>query len=169
MLMDQSSRDDTVVGVRPPGPPARVAVSCQSSRDKRQKRSPSGLPLRKEGRPISDFEDAVCAAVARLSRGEVATYGEIAAEVGRPGAGRAVGSVLAKTDAPIPWWRVVTSTGRLVPGHEAVHARLLRAEGVLLREDQPGPPVDELSRRVDVPGVTRGLRDHVQQHRPEVG
>jgi alkylated DNA nucleotide flippase Atl1 len=30
----------------------------------------------------------------------------------------------------LPWWRVVTSTGRLVPGEERQHAPLLRAEGV---------------------------------------
>ena len=53
MLMDQSSRDDTVVGVRPPGHPTWVAVSSQSSRDKRQKRSPLGFPLEEEGRAIS--------------------------------------------------------------------------------------------------------------------
>jgi alkylated DNA nucleotide flippase Atl1 len=33
----------------------------------------------------------------------------------------------------LPWWRVVTSTGRLVPGHEEVQARRLRDEGVEVR------------------------------------
>jgi len=66
----------------------------------------------------------------RLRPGEVITYGEVAAEAGRPGAARAVGRILATSDTGYPWWRVVTSTGRLVPGHEAEHARRLRAEGV---------------------------------------
>jgi alkylated DNA nucleotide flippase Atl1 len=60
------------------------------------------------------------------------TYGEIAEEVGHPGAARAVGNVVASSDG-LPWWRVVTSTGRLVPGHEDVQARRLRAEGVEVR------------------------------------
>ena len=63
------------------------------------------------------FEDAVRSVVVRLRPGDVATYGEIAEEAGYPGAGRAVGRILATSDG-LPWWRVVTSTGRLVPGHE---------------------------------------------------
>ena len=66
-----------------------------------------------------------------LRPGEVVTYGEVAAEAGFPGAARAVGNLLAgEGDDGLPWWRVVTSAGRLVPGHEAEHAARLRAEGV---------------------------------------
>lgn len=63
MLMDQSSRDDTLVDVGPPGPSLRDAVSRQSSRDKQPKRSlretllvTVGLkkPYRVEGKAISD-------------------------------------------------------------------------------------------------------------------
>jgi methylated-DNA-protein-cysteine methyltransferase-like protein len=61
----------------------------------------------------------------------VATYGEVAAEAGYPGAARAVGNVMARSDG-LPWWRVVAANGRLVPGHEAEQARRLRAEGVLV-------------------------------------
>ena len=78
------------------------------------------------------FEDAVGEVLRRLQPGEVVTYGEVAAEAGFPGAARAVGRILATTDG-FPWWRVVTSTGRLVPGHEREHARRLRAEGVTVR------------------------------------
>jgi hypothetical protein len=39
VLMDQSSQDDTLVGVGPPGPSPWDAVSRQSSRDKLRKRS----------------------------------------------------------------------------------------------------------------------------------
>ena len=65
-----------------------------------------------------------------LAPGDVVTYGEVAVEAGFPGAARAVGRLLATTDADVPWWRVVTSTGRLVPGNEEAHAARLRAEGV---------------------------------------
>ena len=77
-----------------------------------------------------DFTDRVLAVIAAIEPGDVWTYGEVAEAAGRPGAARAVGRVLATVDAGVPWWRVVTSTGRLVPGHEADHARRLRAEGV---------------------------------------
>jgi hypothetical protein len=39
VLMDQSSRDDILEGVRPPPVAPEDAVSRQSSQDKRQKRS----------------------------------------------------------------------------------------------------------------------------------
>ncbi len=53
----------------------------------------------------------------------------MAAQAGFPGAGRGVGAVLAASEG-LPWWRVVTVSGRLVPGLEAEQARLLAAEGV---------------------------------------
>jgi methylated-DNA-protein-cysteine methyltransferase related protein len=73
------------------------------------------------------------AVVAAIRPGEVLTYGEVAAEAGRPGAARAVGQVLRRSSG-LPWWRVVTATGRLVPGAEADHGRRLRAEGVVVRD-----------------------------------
>lgn len=76
------------------------------------------------------FEERVAAVMGRLRPGEVVTYGEVATEAGNPGAARAVGRILATSGGGYPWWRVVTSTGRLVPGNEAEHARRLRAEGV---------------------------------------
>jgi methylated-DNA-protein-cysteine methyltransferase-like protein len=78
---------------------------------------------------MSEFERRVRAALDRLEPGDLATYGEIAEEAGFPGAARAVGRILATSDG-LPWWRVVTSGGRLVPGHEREHAQRLRAEGV---------------------------------------
>ena len=62
--------------------------------------------------------------------GEVVTYGEVATEAGYPGRARAVGRFLAEQGDGHPWWRVVTSSGRLVPGNELTQAGLLRAEGV---------------------------------------
>ena len=79
---------------------------------------------------VVDFEDAVARVLRSLEPGDVVTYGDVAAEAGRPGAARAVGNVLARSGGEFPWWRVLTSSGRLVPGHEQEHARRLRAEGV---------------------------------------
>ncbi len=77
-----------------------------------------------------------------LEAGEVVTYGEVALEAGRPGAARSVGTFLAGSGGAYPWWRVVSASGRLVPGHEADQAARLRAEGV---------PVDEERGRVKLP------------------
>jgi methylated-DNA-protein-cysteine methyltransferase related protein len=81
---------------------------------------------------MGEFEERVLEVLRALRPGEVVTYGEVAEEAGHPGAARAVGNVVA-TAEDVPWWRVVTSTGRLVPGHEAAQARRLRAEGVKVR------------------------------------
>ena len=78
------------------------------------------------------FSERVAAAVASIPPGTVATYGEVAVEAGFPvGASRAVGNVLQQVEG-LPWWRVVTAGGRLVPGLEDRHAQLLRDEGVTL-------------------------------------
>ena len=84
------------------------------------------------------FEERVRAVIARLRPGEVATYGEVAEEAGFPGAARAVGNVLARSDG-LPWWRVVTSTGRLVPGHARLQAERLRSEGVVVLRGRVRP------------------------------
>jgi methylated-DNA-protein-cysteine methyltransferase-like protein len=91
------------------------------------------------------FAEGAEAVIRALEPGEVVTYGEVAADAGRPGAARAVGHLLATRPADLPWWRVVTASGRLVPGHEAEHARRLEAEGVRLSNG-----------RVRLAGPTRG-------------
>jgi methylated-DNA-protein-cysteine methyltransferase related protein len=81
---------------------------------------------------VGDFERTVLKILRNLPPGQVVTYGEVAEEAGFPGAARAVGNLLARSNG-LPWWRVITSTGRLVPGHERAQARRLRAEGVRVR------------------------------------
>jgi len=83
---------------------------------------------------VRSFEHRVLRVLRSLVPGEVVTYGEVAHEAGFPGAARAVGNYLRMTDEDVPWWRVVTSTGRLVPGFEQEHARRLRAEGVAVAD-----------------------------------
>lgn len=87
------------------------------------------------GAASGEFTAAVAAAVASIPPGTVATYGEVAVEAGYPvGASRAVGNVCQRVE-DLPWWRVVTVTGRLVPGAEGRHARHLAAEGVEVVDD----------------------------------
>ena len=80
-----------------------------------------------------DFEEAVAAVLDSLRPGEVVTYGEVAAEAGRP-ARPGLSAPTCQVRRPAPWWRVVTTTGRLVPGFEQEHARRLRAEGTEVRD-----------------------------------
>jgi methylated-DNA-protein-cysteine methyltransferase related protein len=82
--------------------------------------------------PPDQFAASVEAVILAIPAGVVMTYGEIALEAGFPGAARAVGTLLARSDGALPWWRVVNASGRLIPGHEAEHARRLKAEGVAL-------------------------------------
>lgn len=75
------------------------------------------------------FEQQVVVVIRGLRPGEVASYGEIAQEAGFPGAARAVGSLLGRSDG-LPWWRVVRADGSLVSPKGREQARRLRAEGV---------------------------------------
>lgn len=84
------------------------------------------------GRPeqsLTEFERAVIGVLDNTQPGDLLSYGEVAAEAGYPGAARAVGNILARIDG-LPWWRVVTASGRLIPHDPQRQAELLRAEGV---------------------------------------
>lgn len=81
----------------------------------------------------TDFELAVAGVLDALEAGDLVTYGEVAAEAGFPGAARAVGSMLAKSDGTFPWWRVIAASGKLLASHRAEQTRLLTAEGVTVR------------------------------------
>jgi methylated-DNA-protein-cysteine methyltransferase-like protein len=88
---------------------------------------------------LTPFETAVSRVLTRLKVGDVVTYGEVAAEAGYPGRARAVGAFLAAHGDGHPWWRVVTASGRVVPGHESQHERRLRAEGVVVTNGRVRP------------------------------
>jgi methylated-DNA-protein-cysteine methyltransferase-like protein len=79
------------------------------------------------------FREQVLAVVEALRSGEVVSYGDVAAQAGRPGAARGVGAVLAGSTRAVPWWRVVYADGRLAPGKEVEQGNRLRAEGVEVR------------------------------------
>lgn len=78
----------------------------------------------------SAFERTVADVVRRVPAGKVASYGRIAAWLGKPAAARAVGGAMARSLDGVPAHRVVTSSGRLAPGWEREQAELLRSEGV---------------------------------------
>jgi methylated-DNA-[protein]-cysteine S-methyltransferase len=82
------------------------------------------------------FHGACAKALRAVPRGEVVTYGELAALAGRPRAARAAGTFCARCDlAPfLPVHRVVSSTGIGSWGSQGVEykRRLLELEGVSL-------------------------------------
>lgn len=82
----------------------------------------------------TDFERAVAAVLDGLEPGDLVTYGEVAAEAGFPGAARAVGGVLRRSNGQFPWWRVIAASGKLLSGHEVEQAKRLRSEGVDVRD-----------------------------------
>lgn len=81
----------------------------------------------------SPFDAAIAAVLRATKPGDVLSYGEVAAEAGYPGAARAVGGVLQRV-ADLPWWRVVTASGRLIPHDPERHAEHLAQEGVICRD-----------------------------------
>ncbi len=84
--------------------------------------------------PLTERVERILAVLHSIGPGEVVSYGDIAADAGYPRQSRFVGRVLATTDADVPWWRVVNSAGRLVPGNEREQSARLRAEGVEVRD-----------------------------------
>ena len=83
---------------------------------------------------MSERDDRIIDVIRSLREGEVVTYGDIAEDAGYPKLSRLVGRILATTDEELPWWRVVNSVGRLVPGHEREQAAQLRSEGIKVRD-----------------------------------
>jgi len=89
--------------------------------------------------PRSEFQKKVQQACQRIPRGEVRSYGELAAAAGSPGAARAVGSVMRTNRFPlvIPCHRVVASGGKVggfsCPSGVEMKEKLLALEGVTLK------------------------------------
>ena len=79
---------------------------------------------------MTEFEREILLAIASLEKGEVVSYGCIAARAGRAKASRAVGRFLSKSLVDLPWWRVVRSDGNLHGKYRGRQTELLRAEGV---------------------------------------
>ncbi|MCK8679889.1 MULTISPECIES: MGMT family protein [Streptomyces] len=65
--------------------------------------------------------------------GRVMTYGDVAEWLG-DGGPRQVGRAMALYGGAVPWWRVVRSDGRLLPGHELRALDHYREEGTPLRQ-----------------------------------
>lgn len=85
---------------------------------------------------MTDFTHRVLSTVRRIPPGRVATYGDVAAVAGRPGAARAVGNIMRDCrSADVPCHRVVAAAGQLggYGGQIALKRALLQAEGLIVR------------------------------------
>ena len=107
-----------------------------------------------DGGSSDGYFDRVYRIVARVPRGKVVTYGQIAAFLGHPRGARTVG--WAMRSAPprlhLPCHRVVNAAGTMAPGNvfggAAAQRKRLEAEGVTF---------------------TRGGRIHLGKHRWTIG
>lgn len=92
---------------------------------------------------MASFYERVYAITRQIPRGQVTTYGTIAALCGQPLASRAVGYALRALPptSDVPWQRVINKQGKVSPrgGHErgeaALQRVLLEREGVVFDAD----------------------------------
>jgi O-6-methylguanine DNA methyltransferase len=81
------------------------------------------------------FADLVRNAVRQIPKGQTRSYGEVAKAVGRPGAARAVGTIMKNNyDKTVPCHRVIRADGNIGAynrGGPAKKRALLRAEGAI--------------------------------------
>ena len=109
------------------------------------------------------FRAAVYALVRRVPRGQVVTYGQVAAMLRRPRSARAVGGAMGRCPEDVPWHRVVNAQGgisrrRVASGMLTQRIRL-EQEGVRLRRGRVSLVKYQWqpTRRV-VNGVANGIR-----------
>ncbi len=99
------------------------------------------LGRRKSAARLEELSERIVYAIRAIPRGRVATYGQIAALAGAPGAARRVAWLLHSSSRKrrLPWHRVIGASGRVsLPqggGYELQRA-LLEAERVAFRDER---------------------------------
>jgi methylated-DNA-protein-cysteine methyltransferase-like protein len=81
---------------------------------------------------MKGFQQRVLNLIARIPKGRVVSYGQIAAALGEPGKARMVGWAMHACTEDLPWFRVLNSQGRssLTGEGLALQRQLLAAEGI---------------------------------------
>lgn len=112
--------------------PLLAAAAAQLAEYAAGSRSVFALPLEMEG---SEFEKLVWQALLTIPYGEVRTYAQIAGQIGRPAACRAVGRANGRNPLSlfVPCHRVIGTGGALTgyAGGLPMKEQLLRLEGAL--------------------------------------
>ncbi len=86
--------------------------------------------------------ERILAIVESIPPGRVTTYGSIA-DVVEDASARSVGHALRTDGHAVPWWRVVSASGRPAPGAEqAAHEHFLEEETPLVTRDDGAYSVD---------------------------
>jgi methylated-DNA-protein-cysteine methyltransferase-like protein len=83
-----------------------------------------------------EYVEEVLALVERIPAGKVMSYGAVAdalADVSGRNSARQIGNIMSRHGGAVPWHRVVTSSGRMPPGHEQEARQRLLSEGVPLK------------------------------------
>jgi len=100
---------------------------------------------------LPPFQRKVYEVVRTIPPGETMSYGEVAAEVGSPGAARAVGQALGRNPYAIvvPCHRVLAAGGKTggfsATGGVSTKLRMLAIEGVRTRDGDTGFPFDRIT------------------------
>jgi methylated-DNA-[protein]-cysteine S-methyltransferase len=106
-----------------PDHPVLVETCRQLDEYFRGERRDFALPLDVKG---TDFQRTVWNALTEIPYGETASYGDVAEQIGRPGAARAVGGANGRNPVPIvvPCHRVIGASGAMVgyggPGEDGI-------------------------------------------------
>ena|SRR5690349_11809397 len=143
MAVTQKKKSAKVVRRTPARSVARTLKSATRSRATSEKTKPKTKTkakpsARRESKVAPPAKDAarILAAVKKIPRGRVCTYGSVADVAGLPRRARLVGTVLRQTPASpgLPWFRVINASGRISfpVGSDAYvrQRRHLEAEGV---------------------------------------
>jgi methylated-DNA-[protein]-cysteine S-methyltransferase len=113
----------------------RAAESALRDYFAKNKALPRTLKSALEG---TDFQRKVWAAIEKIPLGKTKTYGELAEQIGHPGASRAVGAACGANPLPlfVPCHRVLAANGKIggFSGGLGVKKLLLRMEGVEFKE-----------------------------------
>lgn len=128
---------------RSPHPPAKRHSESRTAKKGRSTAAPKKQRKGKDARRVRSPQSVdaslaarILAAVRRIPRGKVCTYGNVADVAGLPRRARLVGTVLRQTPASgdLPWFRVINAGGRIsFPMGSDAYARQrskLEAEGV---------------------------------------
>jgi methylated-DNA-[protein]-cysteine S-methyltransferase len=126
---DRAGRVPLTLHDEDPAHPTLLAAERQLAEYFAGERRQFDVPFDMRGTP---FQRAVWEALLSIPFGETRSYGEIAAQLGRPGAARAVGAANGRNPLSIvaPCHRVIGSTGKLTgfAGGVEVKAALLALE-----------------------------------------
>lgn len=104
-----------------------------------------------------EYVETVLDLVERIPPGRVMSYGAVADALA-DGSGRRsprrIGSIMARYGGAVPWHRVVTADGRLVPGHQERARRRHAAEGTPMRGGKVDMRAAAWYPDLDPPGTT---------------